>query len=214
MGISPVELRHAGEAIRSRQATEIEVLRARLASMPRVKAAVNMAILDIVGKFTKAPVYQLLGGPTRHKARALLRLEGATDEMLVASCKRAREAGFRAFIVPMPPPERRNQGRALVDAMRQRLEALRAVMGEEMDFVLDGAGSLAPGDGARLSAAFERFHLLWLDQPCSASKLEAMRKLAAGSVTPLGFGSHLYRPGEFQDLLREDGSTFCGRISR
>ena len=70
MGISPVELRHAGEAIRSRQATEIEVLRARLASMPRVRAAVNMAILDIVGKFTKAPVYQLLGA--RHGTRLAL----------------------------------------------------------------------------------------------------------------------------------------------
>jgi galactonate dehydratase len=204
MGIPPADLRKAGEAIRSRQATEIEPLRARLHSMPRVRAAVNMALLDIVGKFTKAPVYHLLGGPTRHKARALLRLEGTTDEMLVASCQRAREAGFRAFIVPIPPPERRSQGRALADEMRQRLEALRAVTGEEMDFVLDGAGSLAPADGASLSAALERFHLLWLDQPCPASKLGAMRKLAGRSVTPLGFGSQLDRPGAFQDLLRED----------
>src|SRR3990172_908022 len=71
IGISPLELRQAGEAIRAREATEIEDLRARLSSMPRVRAAVNMALLDIVGKFTKAPVYQVLGGPTRNKARVL-----------------------------------------------------------------------------------------------------------------------------------------------
>ena len=171
--------------------------------MPKVRAAVDMALLDIVGKFAKAPVYQLLGGPTRQKARALLRLESTRDELLVASCKRGIEGGFRAFIVPVPAPKQRNQDGALADVMRKRLEALRATGGEEMDFVLDGAGILSPDDGAKLSTAFERFHLLWLDQPCLLSALESMRMLSGRSVTPLGFGSHFTRPSEFHNLLYE-----------
>jgi galactonate dehydratase len=62
-----------------------------------------MAMLDLVGKFTKAPVYQVLGGPTRHRARALASLDGATDDDLAASLKTLHAAGFRAFAVPLPP---------------------------------------------------------------------------------------------------------------
>ncbi len=201
--VTQEELASVGEAIRSRQATEIEVIRKELASMPRLRAAVNMALLDIIGKFTNSPLYQVLGGPTRHKARALACLKGVTDEELVAKCKQAGEAGFRAFSVPMPPVKRPNQRRELIAATCRRLEVLRATMGEEMDFVLDGAGAFTLLDASNLGIAFERFHLLWFDEPCSLSNLEAVRKLAAISVTPLGYGSKIQETGIFQDLLRE-----------
>jgi galactonate dehydratase len=50
----------------------------------------------------------------------------------------------------------------------------------------------------------ESWHLLWFDEPCPASNLAAIRKLAAENVTPLGFGSGVHHAGGFQDLLRED----------
>jgi len=202
--VNPPDLARAAELVRSRQASEYEVIRPLLAAMPGLQAAINMALLDILGKHVKAPVYQVLGGPTRHKARALALLEGTTDDTLRSACGRAREAGYRAFIVPLPPVQARNQGRAFVLAARRRLEALRSDSGEKMDFVLDAAGALTPGDGASLAAAFEKFHLLWFDEPCPVSNLGAMRKIAAERVTPVGFGRHVHRAGEFQDLLRQD----------
>ena len=172
--------------------------------MPNLQAAVNIALLDIVGKWSKAPLFQVLGGPTRNKARAIASLEGQTVDALSGSMKRAREAGYRAFMVPVPPVAAPNQGQAFVQAVQKRMESLRAAGGEGLDFALSGGESLSAGDASSVASALERFHLLWFDEPCRLSNLSAVRKIGAESVTPLGFGTHLNHGGDFQDLLREE----------
>ena len=187
-----------------REATAYEDVAGRLETTSCVQAGVNMAMLDAVGKHTKAPVYQLLGGPTRNKVRAMARLSGSDDASLTTSLLRGLNNGFRAFLVPIPAPAARNQGQAFVHSTLRRMEALRTAAGEDADFVLDGAGGLSPGDAASLTRALERFHLLWLDEPVESVSLGALRKLSAESVTPVGFGCRVRNQNEFLDLLRED----------
>jgi len=200
--IAAAELARAVAILRGRQATQFVPLHAQLADLPNLQAAANMALLDIVGQAAKAPVYQVLGGPTRYKARALATLAGADDAALAASLKRAQAAGFRAFSIPAAAPAARNSGQAFVLANRNRLETLRAAGG--LDFVIDCGAGLTPGDAASLSDAVERLHPLWLDEPCELTNLAAIRKIAAERVTPLGFGRAVTRANVFQDLLRED----------
>jgi galactonate dehydratase len=185
-------------------ATAYETVRRQLSAVSNLQAAVNIALLDIVGKWSKAPLFQVLGGPTRNKARAIASLEGQTADALTGAMKRAREAGYRAFLVPAPPVSSPNQGQAFVQAVQKRMESLRAAGGEGLDFALSGGESLSAGDASSVASALERFHLLWFDEPCRLSNLSAVRKIGAESVTPLGFGSHLNHGGDFQDLLREE----------
>jgi galactonate dehydratase len=202
---NPADLTGVLDAIRGKEATQFETVRHQLKNAPSgVVAALNMAMLDVVGRSVKVPVYQVLGGPTRNKCRAMAPLEGTTDADLVASVERARKAGFKAFLVPIPPVTARNQGQAFVLATRKRLDALRQAAAPGVDFVLDGGGALLPGDAASLATAFERYHLLWMDEPCEMSSLGALKKIAAETVTPVGFGRFIQQPAAFQDLLRED----------
>lgn len=204
-GVTAQELAQVTAAVRGKRATQFETVRQQLKNAPAgLMAALNMAMLDVAGRSMKAPTYQVLGGPTRNKCRALAPLEGTTDTDLVASVRRAREAGFKAFLVPTPTFTFRNQGQAFMLAARKRLDALRQAAGAGTDFVLDGGGSLLPADAAGLAEAFERYHLLWLDEPCATLSLGAVKKIAAENVTPLGFGRFLQQPSAFQDLLRED----------
>lgn len=204
ISVSPAELARARRLVAGLPETAYEAVRQRLAALPNLQAAVNIALLDIAGKLARAPVYQVLGGPTRHKARVMTALTGDSDDALLDSLRRARQAGYRAFLAPLPPVRAPNQGQAFVHSVRRRLEALRAAGGEDADLVLDGSSCLTPGDAASLAEALERFHLLWFDEPCPVSNLAAVRKLAAENVTPLGFGRDIHQPGVFQDLLRED----------
>lgn len=200
--ISLRELEQVRQAVVGKSATAFEVLRRQLGRC--VGAAVNVASLDLIGKFSNAPVYQVLGGPTRYKARALAPLNGTSDASLLVSMKRAQAAGFRAVSVPLPPSVASNQGRGFVLAARKRLEALREAGGGMIELVLDAAGVLSPGDAANLASEFETFHLLWLDEPCGAVQMGTLRRLAEEKVTPIGFGRRIDEGGPFQDLLSED----------
>jgi galactonate dehydratase len=145
------------------------------------RAALDIACLDIVGKAAKAPVYRVLGGPTRNKVRAY----GSQH--------------FPVAVIDVPAPLSRNQGKAYQNRI---LELIDRVPGDG-DFVLAGNGVLTPGDAASVATSVEMKHPLWFDEPCSHSNLEALRKVSGETVVPLGFGQGIDDPGVFQGLLRE-----------
>ena len=202
--ISPSDLVRLRAAIQGREASSFESIRRGLTAAPGAMAGLDMAMLDLVGKFVNAPVYQVLGGPTRNQARALARIEGDTDEAIVAALAQARADGHKAFLIPIPATHFPNHSATLVNATRQRLDKVRSAAGTGSDFVLDAAGKLSPGDASALAAALERSHLLWFDEPCPLSNLSAAYRIASENVTPVGFGRFASEAGVFQNLLRSD----------
>jgi galactonate dehydratase len=146
--------------------------------------ALNMALLDIVGKACNAPVYRVLGGPTRNKIRAYSSPEPAE---------------FPIAVIAVPAPASRNQGKAYQNRIRALIEALPPAS----DFVIAGNNLLTPGDAASVAVTAEPKHPLWFDEPCAHSNLEAIRKISGETVVPLGFGRDIRDPGIFQALLRE-----------
>ena len=202
--ISPVDLPALRGAIQGNEASSFESIRRGLTASSAALAGLDMAMLDLLGKFTNAPVYQVLGGPTRNQARALARVEGDTDDAVVSAVAQAHGAGHRAFLIPVPTTHSPNHSATLVNATQRRLDRVRAAAGAGCDFVLDAAGRLTPGDASTLAAAFERFHLLWVDEPCQPSNPSAAYRIASENVTPVGFGRFAAEAGVFQEMLRSD----------
>jgi galactonate dehydratase len=202
--LSAAEIDGARKLVIGRSATTFEVVAPALSNCATARAALNVAMLDIVGKVAKAPIFQVLGGPTRHKARALVAIAGDSDATLTRSMQWGLAAGFRAFSVPAPQAANPNQGQAYVLATKKRLEALRAAAGADADFVLDGGNRLTLGDAQMVSAAIEQFHVLWFNEPCPLTNLGALKKLVGENVTPIGLGRDVRECSVIQDLLRED----------
>ena len=97
------------------------------------RAALDIAFLDIVGKAAKAPVYRVLGGPTRNKVRAY----GSQQ--------------FPVAVIDVPAPASRNQGKAYQNRVLELIDRVPI----DGDFVLAGNGVLTPGDAASVATSVE-----------------------------------------------------------
>ena len=177
--LSGPDLKATNQALAGRVASSYQVLDGMVP--PTVRGGLNIALLDILGQATQAPIYRVPGGPTRNKVRAISRLAGQSDAELLSDLQRQRAAGHRAFLVPIVPPAARNQGCVFARAAAARLEALRTAV-PEADFALEARAQLTPGDAATLAAAVESLHPLWLDEPCPVSNLVTIRKISEETV--------------------------------
>ncbi len=157
----------------------------------QMAGATDMALLDIVGKSCKAPIYRVLGGPTRWKVRVY----ASVNELSLAT-----GFGYRAIGLRVPSATARNQGQAYQIAIRKLLEAARA---HGVDAVLEAEGALTPGDAASVATTVAGLHPLWFDDPCGVANLQTVHNVAGESVTPLGFGRGITEAAAFQDLLRD-----------
>jgi galactonate dehydratase len=200
--VSRAEIVEARAAAVGRRPNETEFIRHRLSGIPAMEAAVNNAFLDILARSANVPVYQLLGGPTRFKARVLAHLEASTDDALDVQLKRAMERGFKAFTIPMPARDQMSRIQAVVDAVHARVDRMRGIAGRDLDFVLDGAASLTPGDAALLATSLEKNHLMFFDEPTSVLTADNLAKITHESVVPVALGRSVCDIGTFQGLLR------------
>ena len=194
-------LRHAN-ALAGKDAMASMAVRASLsAAAPAIRGAVDIALLDVRGKIADAPVYDLLAGRTRDKARAMASLQGSSEAELSRQLSAARNSGFRAFsvpaLLPQGTPTRGREFFANTEAMLLRLRQAGAT-----DLVLDCAGRTTAAEAAGLAARLETFHLMWMDEPTSPISDSALEKISHESVTPVGWGRFLTSSGRFQDLLR------------
>ena len=198
--LTPAELKATNQSLKGRAATSYQAV--DLLVPPAVRGGLNIALLDIVGKATKAPIYRVLGGPTRNKARAITRLNGTSDSELLNDLQKQRGAGYKAFLIPVPAPTARNQGSDFAHLSVARMRAMRSAA-PDTDFAFEGNGTLTPGDASSFAADVESMHPLWFDEPCPITNIETIRKIADETVVPLAFGRTVNESSTFQDLLRE-----------
>ena len=184
-------------------------------------SVVDCALWDLKGLFFGAPVYQLIGGPTRQEVPAYASMLGydVEDQGLVRErAKATQEAGYRAqkwFFRhgPMSGPEGLEKNVALVRTLRETLGDHDAIM-------LDCWQSMDVPYVLSLAARIAEYRPFWLEECVMPDRISSYRRIKDKISIPLSGAEHEYTRWGFKrfidaealDILQPD-IYWCGGLS-
>ena len=170
-------------------------------------SGIEQALWDIVGKATKQPVYNLLGGRYRDKIRVYA--NGWSYGMKEpADYARAAESvvrqGFSAIkFDPLPSPWRsyipqEHERRAI-----RVVKAVRDAVGPDVDLLIEQHRRLAPMHAIRLDKQLAEFNLYWMEESCQAEFPDELARIRREIGVPMVIGEATYTKTGFRPLLEK-----------
>ena len=171
-------------------------------------SALDIALWDIAGKHFGVPVYQLMGGKTRDKARVYYHVFGDTKEKLIQGVKDAKAKGFTAVGHLTPFLDESKDVpyfKTHVDKIRDAIEtvgAYREAVGDSVDLCIEIHRRLTPAEAIALARGIEQYHPLFYEDPILPENFDAMGLVANQISIPIATGERLHSIHEFEMLLK------------
>ncbi|WP_035711472.1 mandelate racemase/muconate lactonizing enzyme family protein [Salibacterium aidingense] len=196
-------------------------------------SGVEIALWDILGKYSNLPVWQLLGGKQRDHIRILADLHAGasykpgdgtkvnennvedvyTPEAYASHAEDAVERGYDAikFDIDIPTLTEKDPMNhvlypAQFDAISDIVSAVRAAVGRTIDIAIDCHWHYNTSDAVRVARSLEPYDLLWLEDPVRPENVDAMKKVTDATSTPICTGENLYMRYGFRDLLEKQAA--------
>jgi galactonate dehydratase len=189
-------------------------------------SAIDIALWDIKGKYFNVPVYELLGGKMRHKARLYGHVKGRTIEKLVEEAVRLKEAGFTALghLNPLldedeTTPYYKSHADKIETAI-DNVRRLREAVGPKVDLCIEIHRRLTPPEAIALGRGIEKYTPMFFEDPLRPNSFDAMALVAEHIDIPIATGERFTSLYQFQTLLTRNAVQYlrpdvciCGGIT-
>jgi galactonate dehydratase len=178
-------------------------------------SAIDIALWDIKGKSFGVPVYELLGGKTRDKARVYYHVKGPTVDAQVEKCIEAKERGFTAvghlnpFLDQARSETYFQTHAAKIDGAVEAVRRYREALGNDVDICLEIHRRLSPAEAIVLGRAIEPYRVMFYEDPILPDNFDAMAEVASQIAIPIATGERLMGVHEFQMLLERRAAQYA-----
>jgi len=167
-------------------------------------SGIEQALWDIKGKALGVPIYELLGGPTRHRVRVYAHVGGRPERL-----KLRQSQGFTAFktgvkdrfdlgIVASPK---------LVEQVADNFASLREAGGPEAQIGIDFHGAVSPQTAKLLIKALEPYQPMFIEEPVQCQNVDVMAEIARGTHIPIATGERIFTKWGFREILEKGAAS-------
>src|SRR5580698_2782171 len=189
-------------------------------------SALDIALWDIKGKAFGVPVYELLGGRLRHKARLYGHVKGRTIEKLLDEAVRLKEAGFTALghLNPLldeseDDPFYKSHAARIEEAI-DNVRQLREAVGKDVDLCIEIHRRMTPPEAIALGRGIEKYTPMFFEDPLRPNSFDAMAWVADHIPIAVATGERFISIYQFQTLLTRHAVEYlrpdvclCGGIT-
>lgn len=169
-------------------------------------SGIDQALWDIKGKSLNVPVYQLLGGPVRHKMKMYCWIGGDHPEVVLEQAHQKVNAGYQA--VKMNATGGMDWIASLKDVKQvaNNIKLLREEFGNSLDIGLDFHGRVHKGMVKRLIDELAPYDPMFIEEPVLSENNEALKQIYQYSSIPIATGERMFSRWDFKSIL-EHGSV-------
>jgi galactonate dehydratase len=165
-------------------------------------SAMDVALWDILARSVDLPIYQLLGGKVRDKAKVFANVRGDTLKARAESARRQVALGFQSLrTTPFFSNWAEQNASQRVKTAVEIVATVREAIGDEIDLGLEIHRNLPPEEAIVLGNELLPYRILYYEDPLAPESFEAVKYVAQHVNIPLAFGERNYSLYQFRELI-------------
>jgi galactonate dehydratase len=165
-------------------------------------AAIEVACWDIIGKYLKQPIYNLMGGRCHEKLKAYANgwYQGPRTPRVCPKLKKSWRRFWGVGVDPFGSAWR------IMDPQDEALSidivaAVREAVGLQVEILVEGHNRFSVSTAVRIGRQLEPYKPTWFEEPVHHEKITSIVEVAQKISVPVACGESLHSKQQFAELL-------------
>jgi L-alanine-DL-glutamate epimerase-like enolase superfamily enzyme len=175
-----------------RIAQDVDLMDRVISHNPSAKAAIDLALHDILGKTAGKPTWRLLGG-FRERVLTDMTLSIKSPEEMAEDAAMAVKSGFRALKVKV--------GTDPTEDLK-RVKLIREAIGDKTAIRIDANQGWTVAQALSMLKKLEKLNIQFVEQPIEAGNIRGLAKIKMNSTIPVMADESVHSPSDAIRLIK------------